>query len=81
MKLIRFAVLSVAVVSLLSASLTGVGKNGTMEVVKALASAHVESVSGETLSTTGGKLKIFDGTKTMGSVTIEPFSVTTLIIP
>jgi len=102
--------------ALLTASVTGGGKNGTMEVVKALASAgpdgkrylcllnrgpavalggiliddksvpasasvQVESVSGETLSTTGGKLKTFVGTKTMDSVTIEPFSVTTLLIP
>jgi hypothetical protein len=102
--------------TLLNASVTGVGKNGTMEVVKVLAAAgpdgkkylcvlnrgpavalggitvdgkaippaanvFVESVSGDTLSATGGTLKTFAGKRTMGSVSIEPYSVTTLIIP
>ena len=102
--------------SLLNTSVTGVEKNGTMEVVKVLAGAgpegktylgvlnrgpavalggitvdgktipsganvYVETVSGDTLSATGGTLKTFAGNKTMGSVSIGPYSVTTLIIP
>ena len=102
--------------TLLTASVTGAGKNGTMEIVKVLAGAgpdgkkylcilnrgpavalggitidgktipsgasvHVESVSGDSLSATGGSLKTFAGNKTVGSVLIEPFSVTTLILP
>ena len=102
--------------SLLNASVTGVEKNGTMEVVKVLAGAgpegktylcvlnrgpavalggitvdgktipadanvYVESVSGDTLSATGGALKTFTGNKTMGSVSIESYSVTTVIMP
>ncbi len=102
--------------TLLTASVTGAGKNGTMEVVKALAGAgpdgkkylcilnrgpavalggitidgktiptgasvQVESVSGDSLSATGGTLKTFAGNKTIGSVSIEPFSVMTVIIP
>jgi hypothetical protein len=45
------------------------------------ASVHVESVSGDTLATTGGALKIFAGNKTVGALPIEPFSVMTLILP
>ena len=102
--------------NLLQTSVTGVNKDGTMEMVKALAAAgpdgtnylcvlnrgpaialggiavdgksvasgvsvRVESVSGETLSTTGGALKTFAGNKTIGSMSIEPYSVTTLILP
>jgi hypothetical protein len=102
--------------NLRKASVTGVEKNGTLEVVKALAAAgpdgrkyvcilnrgpavalggitideqttpagakvYVESVSGDTLSATGGTLKTFAGSKTIGLLSIEPYSVTTLIIP
>ena len=101
---------------LLNTSVTGIEKNGTMEVVKVLAGAgpegktylcvlnrgpavalggitadgktipsaanvYVESVSGDTLSATGGTLKTSAGNRTMGSMSIEPYSVTTLIIP
>ena len=101
---------------LLSVSVAGVEKNGTMEVVKALAAAgpdgkeylcilnrgpavalgsitvdgqplvtganvFVESVSGDTLTATGGTLKTFAGKKTVGPMIVEPFSVTTLILP
>jgi hypothetical protein len=45
------------------------------------ATVHVESVSGETLTSTGGALKIFAGDKTVGALSIEPFSVMTLILP
>jgi hypothetical protein len=102
--------------SLLTASVTGVEKDGTMDVIKVLAGAgpdgakylcilnrgpatglggitidgkavssdasvHVESVSGETLSTTGGALKVFFGDRGLDSLAIEPYSVTTLILP
>ena len=101
---------------IMQTSVEGVAKNGTMEVVKALAGAgpdgkkylcilnrgpatalgaitvdgktlssgasvSVESVSGDSLSTTGGALKTFAGNKTLGSVSLEPYSVTMLIIP
>jgi len=45
------------------------------------ASVHIKSVSGDSLSATGASLKTFAGNKAMGSVFIEPFSVTTLILP
>jgi len=102
--------------SLLAASVTGVEKDGTMDVIKVLAAAgpdgakylcilnrgpatglggitidgkavpsnasvHVESVSGETLSTTGGALKVFAGERGLDSLAVEPYSVTTLILP
>jgi hypothetical protein len=102
--------------SLLAASVVGIERDGTMELVKVLAAAgpdgatylcilnrgpaaalggitingkpvpldasvRVESVSGETLSTTGGALKIFAGNKMLDSMSIEPYSVTTLILP
>ena len=102
--------------SLLAASVTGVAKSGTLEVVKALAAAgpdgkrylcilnrgpavalggitiddktiaadanvYVESVSGETLLASGAALKTFAGNKALGTVSLEPFSVTTLIMP
>ena len=101
---------------LLETSVAGAGKNGAMEVVKALAAAgpdgkkylcvlnrgpaaaldtitidgkplassasvHVESASGDTLSAPGGAVKTFAGEKTLDSLRIEPYSVTTLIIP
>jgi len=102
--------------NLLQTSVTGVKKDGTMELIKTLAavgpdgtkylcvlnrgpavalggiavdgkpipsgaSVRVESVTGDTLSTTGGALKTFAGNKTIGSMSIEPYSVTTLILP
>jgi hypothetical protein len=102
--------------SLLAASVTGVEKDGTMDVIKVLAAAgpdgakylcilnrgpatrlgaitidgkavpsdarvHVDSVSGETLSTTGGALNVFAGDRGLDSLAIEPYSVTTLILP
>ena len=102
--------------SLLSASVVGIEKDGTMEIVKVLAAAgpdgakylcilnrgpgtalggitidgkpvrsdasvRVESVSGETLSTMGGALRSFAGNKILDSLSIEPYSVTTLILP
>lgn len=39
---------------------------------------HVESVSGESLDTTGGSLRIFTGDKTTASLSLEPYSVTML---
>jgi len=42
---------------------------------------HVESVSGESLTTVGDSLKTFVGSKTVESVSVETFSVTTLILP
>ncbi|MDZ4403270.1 EF-hand domain-containing protein [Prosthecobacter sp.] len=45
------------------------------------ASVHIESVSGDTLTTTGGSLKTFVGDKSAASLSIEPFSVTTLTLP
>jgi len=102
--------------SLLKASISGVEKDGTMDVIKVLAAAgpdgakyfcilnrgpgtalgaitiddktvpsdtsvRVESVSGETLSTAGGALKTFAGNKVLETLAIEPYSVTTLILP
>jgi len=102
--------------SLLTASVTGVAKSGTLEVVKALAAAgpdgkrylcilnrgpavalggitiddkaiaastnfYVESVSGETLLASGAALKTFAGNKVLGTMSLEPFSVTTLVFP
>jgi hypothetical protein len=101
---------------LLDTSVTGVGKNGAMALVKALAGAgpdgkkylcilnrgpavalsgitvdgqpvpggasvHLESVSGDTLTATGGALKVFAGENTSGSISIPSYSVSTLIIP
>ncbi|HEY6166535.1 MAG TPA: hypothetical protein VI454_00755 [Verrucomicrobiae bacterium] len=51
------------------------------KTIPAGASVQVESVSGDTLSATGGTVKTFAGNKTLGSASIEPFSVTTLVIP
>jgi len=45
------------------------------------ASVYVESASGDTLSALGGAVKTFAGEKTLDSLRIEPYSVTTLIIP
>jgi len=45
------------------------------------ASVYVESASGDTLSAPGGAVKTFAGEKTLDSLRIEPYSVTTLIIP
>jgi len=45
------------------------------------ASVRVESASGDTLSAPGGAVKTFAGEKTLASLRIEPYSVTTLIIP
>ena len=42
---------------------------------------HVEMVSGETLTATGAQLKTFVGDKNLGSMPIEPYSVTTLVLP
>lgn len=102
--------------SLLSASTSGVEKQGAMDVVKVLASKgpdgrrylcilnrgpavalgtitvdgepvlpeseiRVESVSGDALTTVGGALKTFAGGKTLGSLSVLPYSVTTLILP
>jgi hypothetical protein len=102
--------------SLLSTSVSGVPKDGAMEVVKVLAAAgadgkkylcilnrgpsialesvtvdgkpvvpdadmHVEMVSGDTLTATGAQLKTFAGDKHLGSMPIEPYSVTTLALP
>ncbi|MCX7012052.1 MAG: hypothetical protein NTW86_05715 [Candidatus Sumerlaeota bacterium] len=101
---------------LLETKVAGAGKNGAMEVAKALtaagpdgkkylcvlnrgpaatlgtitidgkplassASVHVESASGNTLSTPGGAVKTFAGEKTLDSLRIEPYSITTMIIP
>lgn len=49
--------------------------------IAADAKVHVESVSGDTLTTAGGSLKIFVGEKIAASLPIEPFSVTTLALP
>ena len=45
------------------------------------ASVRLESVSGDSLSSPGAALKTFSGEKTISSITIEPYSVTTLILP
>jgi hypothetical protein len=45
------------------------------------ASMKMESVSGETLATTGGSLKTFVGETTMQTLCLEPYSVTTLTLP
>ncbi len=44
-------------------------------------SVRVESVCGDSLSTTGAALKTFVGEQTIGTITIEPYSVTTMILP
>ena len=49
--------------------------------IPADANLFVESVSGDTLSATGAALKTFTGNKTLGTVSLEPFSVTTLVFP
>jgi hypothetical protein len=102
--------------SLLTAAATGVAKNGTMEIVKALAatgpddkrylcvlnrgpavalggvwidekaiardaSVFVESVSGEERSASGAAVKVFTGTKALGDLIVEPFSVMTVVLP
>ncbi|MCW2573745.1 MAG: hypothetical protein JWO88_3803 [Frankiales bacterium] len=102
--------------TILNASVSGIEKRGSMDLVKVLAGAgsdgkkyvcilnrgpalalnaitvdgkaiageaslHVESVSGDSLSTTGGSLKTFVGNKTVGALSIEPFSVMTLLLP
>jgi hypothetical protein len=51
------------------------------KTIPADASLFVESVSGDTLSATGAALKTFAGNKTLGTVSLEPFSVTTLVFP
>ena len=101
---------------LLDASVTGIKKDGTMDVVKVLAGAgpdgktylcvlnrgpavaiggitvdgqpipagasvYVESVSGDSLSATGENVKRFAGKQAVGSLAVEPYSVTTLILP
>ena len=51
------------------------------KTIPADANLFVESVSGDTLSATGAALKTFAGNKTLGMVSLEPFSVTTLVFP
>jgi hypothetical protein len=41
----------------------------------------VESVSGDSLTATGGALKTVAGDSALGSVSLAPYSVTTLIVP
>jgi hypothetical protein len=102
--------------NLLTTTTTGVRKNGTMDVVKAMAAAgpdgkrylcildrgpgvevgglwidgkqvssetivRMESVSGAELSASGAAVKTFGGNKALGNLALEPFSVTTVIIP
>lgn len=43
--------------------------------------AQVESVSGETLSTNGASVKNLVGSQALGSISLGPYSVTTLILP
>ncbi|HEY2572696.1 MAG TPA: hypothetical protein VGH65_01465, partial [Verrucomicrobiaceae bacterium] len=42
---------------------------------------HLESISGDALTASGGALHRFDGKKTLASLPIDPFSVTTLLLP
>jgi hypothetical protein len=62
-----------------AAALAGITVDG--KAVSSDTNVRVESVSGETLTTTGGALKTFAGDKMVGSLSIEPYSVLTLILP
>jgi hypothetical protein len=62
-----------------AAALSGITIDG--KPVPSDASVRVESVSGETLSTAGGALRTFAGNRMLASLSIEPYSVTTLILP
>ena len=42
---------------------------------------YVESASADSLSATGDQVKRFAGERAVGSLTVEPYSVTTLILP